>query len=159
METASAHYRLPIIQTMITPFQQHVLFELTMGKVVSFCPGPNFYLTVTSHRNMRQRVGFRKLASASTVLSKAHDVAPVTNDASQGEGDVVDLQIEHRRLEMFTREAWVGGPGVDFDKIKTARLLQQVEQFMNLARAISMGDIGMIERMIFRNYNRALRLV
>ncbi|KAI5300844.1 hypothetical protein KEM56_002155, partial [Ascosphaera pollenicola] len=81
METASARYWLPISQAKVAGFCQHVLFELAMGKVASFCSGPNFYLTVTGHRSMRQRVGCRKPVHVSTAPIIASLPAPVSHNA------------------------------------------------------------------------------
>ncbi|KAI5300074.1 hypothetical protein KEM56_002752 [Ascosphaera pollenicola] len=69
VETSSLRYRLPITQSVITPFRRHVLFELAIGKVASFCPGPNFFMTVEGHQRMRKRVGFRQLAKQSEGLA------------------------------------------------------------------------------------------
>ncbi|KAI5305344.1 Cullin-3 [Ascosphaera pollenicola] len=58
--------------------------------------------------------------------------------------NVVDAVVEAIRLEMLTREAWVGGAGIDPEKTTTARLLQEIEQFMNLGHTTSMGDIEVL---------------
>lgn len=62
--------------------------------------------------------------------------------------DTINDIIESIRTSMFTREAWLGGDNVDPEKTTTARLLQQIEQFLNFSHAITVGDIGMIERVI-----------
>ncbi|TEY13525.1 hypothetical protein BOTCAL_3082g00010 [Botryotinia calthae] len=56
--------------------------------------------------------------------------------------------VEMVRQKAFTQEGWDGGKGVDSNYTTMCRLLQEIEIYMTINKAVKYGDIGVMRRMV-----------